>query len=325
MTDVNSIEVPQVNSLPPVPLRSEAGNSFALKSEAFVAALPAFRIGMIALESVTRQLALIAQAEALAAASYAAAAADSTGSALASKNAAATSASNAATSASSAASSASSATTSKNAAATSASNAAASETAAGANAVYAKNRIDHVITQSGLTVDVNDATQLQKALISATKLLGGANYGALACLFMGRLIYDGSSYSTYGDFAAISRHASFSGAGYLHLKLHSNGGYSMPRIDIKGYELGGNNYINEIASAYLYASYGVQQQKNTSNGNNPFFYYSSTQAAFMLRIKINSTYYLALRLDAMDAYNPSPLALLKIMGGTFTPLTMETI
>lgn len=297
MTDVNSIEVPQVNSLPPVPLRSEAGNSFALKSEAFVAALPPFRIGMIALESATRQLALIAQEEATSATNAADSATASAGSALTSKNAAATSASNAATSAA----------------------------AAAANAVYAKNRIDHVITQNGLTVDVNDVTQLQKALISATKLLGGANYGALACLFMGRLIYDGSNYSTYGDFAAISRHASFSGAGYLHLKLHSNGGYSMPRIDIKGYELSANNYINEIASAYLYASYGVQQQKNTSNGNNPFFYYSATQAAFMLRIKINSAYYLVLRLDAMDTYNPSPLDLLKIMSGMLTPLTMETI
>jgi hypothetical protein len=201
MTDINSIEVPQVNSLPPVPLRSEAGNTFALKSEAFVAALPAFRIGMIALESVTRQLALIAQAEALAAASYAAAAADSTGSALASKNAAATSASNAATSASSAASSASSATTSKNAAATSASAAASSASNANSSKLAAEaaslaastNLIDRLILRYDNTKSFSKSKYM-----SATYNDGGSiqsPWFLVAPMVEGEVVYTGDEFS----------------------------------------------------------------------------------------------------------------------------------
>lgn len=134
MTDVNSIQVPQVNSLPPAPLRSEAGNTFAVKAEAFVAALPQFRIGMIALESVTRQLALIAQEEAGNAATASTAAANSATAAETAKTAAEASKTAAASSATAAATAKTAAEASKTAAAGSATAAANSATAA-ANSV----------------------------------------------------------------------------------------------------------------------------------------------------------------------------------------------
>lgn len=132
MTDVNSIQVPQVNSLPPAPLRSEAGNTFAVKAEAFVAALPQFRIGMIALESVMRQLALIAQEEAAAAANSATAAANSATAAGSAKAAAESAKTAAASSATAAGTAKTAAEAAKTAAATSATNAANSATTAAA-------------------------------------------------------------------------------------------------------------------------------------------------------------------------------------------------
>lgn len=162
MTEVSDIQVPQVNELPVVPLRSEAGNTFAIKAEAFVAALPTFRVGMIALESVTRQLALIAQEKATAAVGSATAAANSATAAGTAK-AAAESAKTAA------ASSATAAGTAKTAAEAAKTAAAGSATAAATSAVYAKDRLDYVITQAGLTVNTADATQLQAALLRVQK------------------------------------------------------------------------------------------------------------------------------------------------------------
>lgn len=138
MTDVNSIQVPQINSLPPAPLRSEAGNTFAIKAEAFVAALPAFRVGMIALESVTRQLALIAQEEAAAAANSATAAANSAtaaGSAKAAAESAKTAAASSATAAGTAKTAAEAAKTAAAASATAAATSAAAAAASATNAV----------------------------------------------------------------------------------------------------------------------------------------------------------------------------------------------
>lgn len=326
MTDVNSIQVPQVNSLPPAPLRSEAGNTFAVKAEAFVAALPQFRIGMIALESVMRQLALIAQEEAAAAANSATAAANSATAAGSAKAAAESAKTAAASSATAAGTAKTAAEAAKTAAAASATAAAASATNAATSAVYAKDRLDYVVTQAGLTLNTSDTSQLQKAIVEATNLLGGKAYGALACIFMGCSVVAGAGYTQYGDFSKITKHANFAGAGYLHLKLHGLSMESMPFIDIKGHEYGANNYISESAAAYLYgASGGVYQQKVTNNANAPFFYYSAAQSAYMLRIKINSAYYLSLRLEAMDAYNINPRERLLVSGGMFTPITMETI
>ena len=274
-----------ITPLPAAPDPSMSEEDFDATATEFTAALPPL---------VTEINALIPQINAESAAIDADAQATA-----AAKNAAATSASNAATSASNAATSASGAATSASNAATSASGAASSASsaytaklAAETNAVYAKNRIDHVITQNGLTVDVNDVTQLQTALISATKLLGGANHGALACVFMGVCVVDGSGgYAQYSDFAKITKHVSFAGAGYLHFKLHGSLVDSMPKIDVRGYEYGANNYIAETASAYLYGVNGVYQQKHTNGPNATTFYYSTTQSAFILRVKINSAYY----------------------------------
>ena len=294
-----------ITPLPAAPDPSMSEEDFDATATEFTAALPPL---------VTEINALIPQINAESAAIDADAQATA-----AAKNAAATSASGAATSASNAATSASGA-------ASSASSAYTAKLAAETNAVYAKNRIDHVITQNGLTVDVNDVTQLQTALISATKLLGGANHGALACVFMGVCVVDGSGgYAQYSDFAKITKHVSFAGAGYLHFKLHGSLVDSMPKIDVRGYEYGANNYIAETASAYLYGVNGVYQQKHTNGPNATTFYYSTTQSAFILRVKINSAYYLSIRLDAMDTSTANPLQKLNIMSGMFTPLTIETI
>ena len=224
----------------------------------------------------------------------------------------------AASSANSAGNSASAALGFKNAAEVSAGNSAA-------NAVYSRAQIEQTIMAAGLLLDNNDPAQLQKSMIEFTKLLGGKNAGSLACIFMGTASVSGSVYSPSGDFTKITRHANFAGGGYLHLKFKGGAGLSMPRIHVSGYEYGANSIINEVASAYLYGSHGVHQQAHTNGPNTSFFYYSPTQAAFILRLKINSAYFLNIRLDAMDAYNVDPLDKLSVASGMFTPITIEAI
>lgn len=188
-----------------------------------------------------------------------------------------------------------------------------------------QDELINLITKSGLTPNRTDLDQLFDAVDEIAKrrttVIGGWKFGAIANIFSGRIVYDGGVADKIGDYEKVTLDSDFNGAGYLHLNL-SMIRASMPKIDITGLEYGSNRFINETASAYLSNNHGgIYHQNNSTNGNNPIFYRSSTalnSSKYFLRVKINTSYFNLLRINAMDAFSINPLDALSVISGVLT-------